>query len=135
MYNNVKAFAILWVDCECHKNPLFEGVAPHPWGVLQVLKNPAEVGLPLWRVSCNLTGADSGLDLAMEDKALHVQWVALLAPQGQGLQHEFQVTPDVGFLLSIGAVTVCACSYCYCEMQIQGLLLLAKGLLHKVDCA
>ena len=89
----------------------------------------------MWRVSCTLTGADSGLDLAMEDKALHVQWVALLAPQGQGLQHEFQVTPDVGFLLSIGAVTVCVCSYCYCEMQIQGLLLLAKGLLHKVDCA
>ena len=67
-------------------------------------------------------------------KALHVQWVAILAPQGQGLQHEFQVTPDVGFLLRIGAVTVCVCSYCYCEMQIQGLLLLAKGLLYKVDC-
>lgn len=54
----------------------FEGVGPEPVAVgvegdlvIMVLnKNPRGVELPLWRLSCNFTRTDSGLNLAMEDK-------------------------------------------------------------------
>ena len=54
----MKAFGILWIGCECHKNPLLEGVGPVPTGVLQVLnnKNSSGLELPLWRLFCNLQG-------------------------------------------------------------------------------
>ena len=29
----MKAFGVLWVGCECHRNPLFLGVGPEPMGV------------------------------------------------------------------------------------------------------
>lgn len=33
IWSSVKAFGVLWVDCECHRNPLFGGVwAQHLWG-------------------------------------------------------------------------------------------------------
>ena len=35
-------------------------------------------------------------------KALHMWWVALLAPWGQGLQQEFQLIPGIGFSYVLG---------------------------------
>ena len=46
-----------------------KGWARHLWGDLQVLnKKPIRVELPLWRLSCNFTRTEGGLDLAMKDK-------------------------------------------------------------------
>ena len=70
----------MWVNCECHKNPLFEGVGLEPMRVLRVFnKNPVGTELPLWRLSYNFTKTDGGLDLAVEDKGTP-HGVALLAP-------------------------------------------------------
>ena len=50
------------------RDTVFE-VDPAPVGLLRVLnKSPTGVELPLWRLSCNLTKTDGGLDLAMEHK-------------------------------------------------------------------
>ena len=54
----------------------FEGVGPEPVAVgvegdlvIMVLnKNPCGVELPLWRLSCNFTRTDGGLDLAPDDQ-------------------------------------------------------------------
>ena len=64
--------------------------------------NLAGVELPLWKLSYNLTRSDGGLDLAMEDKSTPPWRVALLAPRGQGLEHEFQVIPGIGFCYVLG---------------------------------
>ena len=52
IWSTVKAFGIMWVDCECCKNPLFEGVRPAPVGDFVVLnKNSTGVELFLGRLS------------------------------------------------------------------------------------
>ena len=37
-------------------------------------------------------------------KALHIWWVVFLAPRGQGLQHEFQAIPGIGFCYVLGGI-------------------------------
>ena len=98
-----------------------------------LIKNSAGVELPLWRLSCNFTRTDCGLDLAMEDKALHMQWVALLDPEGQRLQHKFQVIPGTWFCYVLGMemfVVATAVGRC-----IQESVLLTKEISQRIDCA
>ena len=116
IWNHVGGLWVMWVDCiwnhvgrlwimwtlNATKIRSLKGWAWSPWGFFRVFnKNPAGVDLPLWRLSYNFTKTDGGLDLVMEDKGTpHA--VALLAPWGQGLQHEFQVTPGIGFCHVLG---------------------------------
>ena len=67
---SVKAFGILWVGCECHKNHFLEGVGLEPiCGIFRFLiKNPTGVELCLWRLSCNFARTDCVKDLVMKDK-------------------------------------------------------------------
>ena len=83
---------------ECHKSPLLEGVQPGLLGLLWVHNNkiPQEWSCPC-RLSCSLTWAVGGLDLVMEDKGTPHAAGAPLAPCGQGLQRESQVTPGTEF--------------------------------------
>ena len=41
---HVKAFAIMWVGCECQKVHSLKEWAPHLWGVLQVLGEKSHRG-------------------------------------------------------------------------------------------
>ena len=71
-------------------------------GVLWILnKNSTGVELHLWRHFCNLTRTVDWT-WPWKIKALQMQCVALLAPLGQGQQHEFQVIPGAGFCCVLG---------------------------------
>ena len=104
-----RTFGIMWVGCKHFKNPLLEEVnLESVGGVLWVLnKNPTGVRLPLWRLSCNLTRIDAGLDVAMEDKVTPHAAGGFSSPmrarwfQGD-FQHEFQVIPGIGFCCVLG---------------------------------
>ena len=79
----MKAYGILWVGCECHQNPLLEGVGPLPMGVLQALNNKIIIIKKLLRVGVapvvGVAGIDGGLELAVDIRALHMQWASFLA--------------------------------------------------------
>ena len=96
------------------------------WFCGSLVKSPAGVDLPPWRLSCSLTRADGGL--AMEDKGTHMQCVRARTATW--------VPGDTGrwVLLCLGDVTVCCSIYCCCRMWVQGLCYLTKGVSWKTDC-
>lgn len=101
------------MGCEGLKNPPFQGVGLAPVEGL----NPTGVELPVWRPSCNLTGTDCGLDLALGDKDTpHVVGGSSFPMRARTATG---VPGDTWHwvLLRVGDVTICFCSiYCRCKM-------------------
>ena len=86
------------------KIPSLKGWAQCLWAILRVLNIKAPQ-----RQSCPCGGVPEVSHRQTVDwtwpwkiKALRMWWVALLAPWGQELQHEFQVIPGVGFCYVLG---------------------------------
>ena len=101
-----------------------------------LIKNPAGLELPLWRLSCNFTRTDGGRDLAMEDKGTPCA-VGVSSSPMRGRTAKW-VPGDTWrwVLLYIGDVTVCYQTiYWCCRMWVQGSELLAKGVSRKMDWA
>ena len=118
------------------------------------MRNPADVELPLWGLSCiPLLAPTVQRQMVVwtwpwKIKAPHMKWMTFLALWGQGLQHEFQV---VHWVMSAWSL-VCKSSFqylalgfamywrsnlhlvvCCCGMWVQGSTLLVKGALWKTD--
>ena len=99
-----------------------------------LIKILAGVELPLWRLSCSLTRADSGLDLAMEDKGTPRAVGGSSSPTRARTATWVPDDTWCWVFAKYWGCNCCVCSYCYCKMQVQGSLLPAKGLLQKMDC-
>ena len=115
--------------CSCLENPRDGGAwwaavygVAQSWTRLKRLsssnKSPAGVELP-----CGGFPAISQRQMVdwtwpWNIKALHMRWVALLTLWGQGLQHEFQVTPGIGFCCTED-VTICCSLYCCGNIWVQ----------------
>ena len=86
------------MNCECHKVSFLKGWAQRLWGVLRVLnKIPHEWSCPCGGFPAISQGQMMGWTWPWKTKALHMQWVALLALWGQGLQDEFHMIPGAEF--------------------------------------
>ena len=99
-------FGIIWnLVGGASKIPSLKGWAQCLLRVLQVLNNKKT--LQGWSCSCGgfpeiSKGQMVDQTWPWKIKALHMQCMALLAPGGQGLQHEFQVIPGIGFCYVLG---------------------------------
>ena len=67
-----------------------------------LIKNPAGVELPLWRLSCNFTRTDGGRDLAMEDKGAPCEVGVSSSPMRGRTATRVQVTADIEFAMYWG---------------------------------
>ena len=86
------------------------------WG--SIIKTPQEWSFPCWGFPAISQGQMADWTWPWKIKALHMQWAALLALWGQGLQHEFHMIPSTGFCCVLGMELfgrVC-CSYCCCKI-------------------